>query len=229
MSAYAVLALVCVSLAGLWWVSYGRNSSLIASVHNLRRRLQEEIRSAGRRNQDRGSRLRPRAAGAPRARQHAGRICPEQRSDARDRDLRPEPAPAPELGGQVDLRNRAVPASCPRLMYRIEERMRDSITNPSFLIGAPPVYLMMGGVVPMDRQRGPPMVARGLVGHLFRAWPTRPAAGAAGPSDQSRGARSAERPASLDIDRTLVRKRKGRSPASALPIAPSSCLVQVAP
>ncbi len=205
--AYAVLALVCISLAGLWWVSYGRNSSLIASIHNF---VVDYRKKAGPLDEETKVTDRDFARVLPAL--HELINMPAGYAQSND------PTPVTETFGlsqraRLNLSGRSTYETAlyrllrPRLMYRIEERMRDSITNPSFLIGALPVYLMMGGVVPMDRDRviqwwledwsenlfrGPGNAAgrQALQGHLTNLVALDPPSGLA----------------ALDVDRTLVQE-----------------------
>ncbi len=207
MGAYAVLALVCVSLAGLWWVSYGRNSALIASIHDF---VVDYRKKSGPLDEETKVADRDFARVLPALHELANMPAGYAQSN--------DPTPVTETFGlsqraRLNLSGRSTYETAlyrllrPRLMYRIEERMRDSITNPSFLIGALPVYLMMGGVVPMDRERviqwwledwsenlfrGPGNAAgrKALQGHLTNLVALDPPSGLD----------------ALDVDRTLVQE-----------------------
>jgi len=151
--AYAVLGLVCISLAGLWWVSYGRNSSLIASIHDFvidyRKKsgaLDEETKVADRDF----ARVLPalhELANMPAGHARSGDPTPVAETFGLSQRARLN------LSGESTYETALYRLFRPRLMYRIEERMRDNITNPGFLIGALPVYLMMSGGMAMDRER----------------------------------------------------------------------------
>jgi type VI secretion system protein ImpL len=152
-SGYALLAVVCLGLSGLWWVSYGRNSGLIGRIHDF---VVDYRKKSGPLDEETKIADRDLAKVLPALHELANMPAGyAQRND---------PTPTTETFGLSQRARLNVSATStyetalyrllrPRLMYRIEERMRDSITNPSFLIGALPVYLMMGGQVPMDRER----------------------------------------------------------------------------
>jgi len=202
-----VLAVVCVSLAGLWWVSYSRNSGLIGRIHDF---VVDYRKKSGPLDEETKVADRDFARVLPALHELANMPAGYAQSG--------DPTPVTETFGlsqraRLNLSGRSTYETAlyrllrPRLMYRIEERMRDNIANPSFLIGALPVYLMMGGVVPMDRERviqwwlddwsenlfrGPANAAgrQALQGHLTTLVALDPPSGLA----------------ALDVDKTLVQE-----------------------
>ncbi|WP_342362968.1 type VI secretion system membrane subunit TssM [Terrarubrum flagellatum] len=93
----------------------------------------------------------------------------------------------------------------PRLMYRMEERMRDNITNPGFLTEALKVYLMLGGTDPIDKERVLQWWRADWAENLFRG--PQNAAGRQALEDHLVRLISLDPPegfAAVDIDRQLV-------------------------
>lgn len=151
--AYAALALVCVGLTAAWWVSYGRNSGLIGDVHKF---VADFGRTKG-----------PLTTEQRVADHDFARVLPalvELQTMPAGYDQRNQSIAMAETFGlsQRSRLNVSADASyeqalhrlfLPRLMFRIEERLRTNLTNPAVVIEALPVYLMLGGSAAMDKGR----------------------------------------------------------------------------
>jgi type VI secretion system protein ImpL len=203
----ALLAVVCLILVGVWWVSYGRNSSLIRSIHDFvadYRKKSEPL--------DKETKIADR---------DFTKVLPALQEIANmpaGYAQRNDPTPTAETFG-LSQRERLIVSGKsayetalyrlfrPRLMFRMEERMRNDIANPSFLVGALPVYLMMGGAVPMDRERVIQWWIDDWSENLFRGPGN--AAGRRALQDHLTNLVALDPPsglAALDIDRALVQE-----------------------
>lgn len=152
-SAYAALVVVFVGLAGAWWVSYGRNSELIASIQRSIAKyrtvagpLPDQVKIADR------DLVKVRPAldhldDMPAGHAHAKDATPVAETFGLSQ------RPRLNVSAESAYEKALYRLLRPRLMYRMEELLRDNITNPAFLLEALPVYLMMGGAAPMDQER----------------------------------------------------------------------------
>ena len=153
-AAYALLFLGCAGAVAAWWISYGRNSNLInatyASVTQYKTTaapLRDETVIADRdfaRISAALHHLRNMPAGY--ATREKSVPIEETFGLSQHPRLNVSTEAAYEMGLQRFLR--------PRLLYRLEEKIRQNLTNPGYLTEALKVYLMIGGgsPEPMDKE-----------------------------------------------------------------------------
>ncbi|MBN9064302.1 MAG: hypothetical protein BGP06_13695 [Rhizobiales bacterium 65-9] len=206
-AAYALLFLGSAAAIAGWWISYGRNSDLIgrtyASVTQYKT-IAAPVRDETAINDRDFARVLPAL--------HHLRNMPAGYA------LRDEKVPVESTLGLNQWPRINVSAETayetalqrllrPRLMYRLEERMRDNITNPGFLTEALKVYLMIAGIEPVDKERVIQWWRSDWSDNLFRG--PQNAAGRQALEDHLTRLLELDPPegyASLDIDRPLVQE-----------------------
>jgi type VI secretion system protein ImpL len=150
---YVAVATVALILAGAWFISYGRNSDLVRSVREYAAGHAKKYERQG--NQ---TKIADRNFGDVLAALDELAYMPTGYVQGGT------PASIAETFGlsQRPRLNEVSKAAYdralyrllrPRLMYRLEERLRANLADPAFLTNALPIYLMMFDTWPMDAQR----------------------------------------------------------------------------
>jgi type VI secretion system protein ImpL len=206
-AAYALLFLASAGAVTAWWISYGRNSNLISSTYASV--TQYKTIAAPLRDE---TVISDRDFARVNAALHHLRNMPAGYA------TRENPVPLPETFGLSQQPRLNVSAEAayetglqrlfrPRLLYRMEERLRQNLTSAGFLSEALKVYLMLGGTEPMDKERVLSWWRADWAENLY------PGAGNAGArkSFEDHLARLLELDppvgfASIDIDRNLVQE-----------------------
>jgi type VI secretion system protein ImpL len=150
---YTALATVCLGAVGAWWMSYGKNTTLIADVYKgvtvyktKSAVLRDETVIADhdlQRINDPLFYLRNLPAG------YAFHNEKSPTTATFGLDQRPRLNASGESAYDIGL----LRLLRPRLLFRLEDMMRAKITDPGFLSEALKIYLMMGGKERMEKPR----------------------------------------------------------------------------
>ncbi len=205
--AYGLLVLCTAGAAAAWWISYNRNSDLIGQTYATV--TQYKTIAAALRDEsvvsDRDfARILPALhylRNMPVGYAFHDEVAPIQATFGLNQ--RPRLNVSAESAYDVALQR----LMRPRLMYRMEERIRANLTNAGFLTEALKIYLMIAGKEPMDKKRVMDWWQQDWTENLF------PGAGNA-PGRQALGEHLSrlldidnfEGPAAIDVDNNLVQE-----------------------
>jgi len=150
---YGALATICIGSVAAWWMSYGRNTELISDTY--KGVTVYKTKSAV---------LRDETVIADADLQRLNEPLFYLRNMPTGYAFHNEVAPLPATFGlnQRPRLNASAESAYdmgllrllrPRLLYRLEDRMRARITDPGFLSEALKIYLMMGGKERMEKPR----------------------------------------------------------------------------